>query len=303
MDRRSFLAWSAASPVSVAAGAVARRPYRQTVAAACGSPVATGLGNLDEVLGGGLTPGGVTLLGAPPRRGLVHPLTLSIIDHHLQCQGRPVVFVTASLSRGDVLWRLASMRAGVPSHVTRHERWENDEQRKGYEQALEAIEKSPLHYESIQRPRTLADLERSLRQVHRHHPLALVVIDDVGGLRDLRCAVAPEHAAARVGRRLQRLARATGAPILAVCWFAWVIQLGEWSEEWPEFLPPDERNLGPRMPIVDSCDAFLIASRLPIERRGYGRFSIDVSFHPLASKGHCSLHTIDAATWRVSEGA
>ena len=95
----------------------------------------------------------------------------------------------------------------------------------------------------------------------------------------------------------------TKAPILAVCWFAWVEQVSDSPEGWPELVPPDARNLGSRMPILDGCEAFLIASRLPVHRWGHGRFTIDVSFHPLASTGHCSLHTIDIATWRVSEGA
>jgi len=303
MDRRSFLTWSAVSPVSVTAGALGRPRYRQSLPRRSSRPLPTGLRNLDYVLRGGLTPGAVTLLGATPGRGIVHPLTLSIIDHHLQREGRPVAFVTAYVSRDDLLWRLASMRAGVPCHISRHGLWQDDRQRRTYEETRQAIEESALHYESIRRLRTFDDLARSLRKVHVRHPLALVVIDDVGEFKDLRCAQVPERAAGNVGRAMQHLARAVEAPILAVHWFFSIARPGEWSDDPAICPPPDQVSLGHNIPMLEYCDAFLIVNRLPVEWWKDRRFTIDVSFHPRASTGDCSCHTIDASTWRVQEGA
>ena len=303
MDRRSFLAWSALSPVSVAAGLAKHRRYRQPAPHPSGDPVPTGLTYLDDILRGGLTPGSVTLVGVTPGRAMIHPLTLTILDHRLQHGDGPVGFATAFLSRQAVTHRLATIRSGVDSHVARRGLWRNERERTAYEQARRAAESSPLHYESIRRLRPLADLTRSLLELHRSHPLDLVVIDDVGGLKDLRCAEDRERAAADVGRRLRRLARSVGAPILAVCWFAWVTQLSPLSDDWPVFVPPGQTELGPMMPVLDFCDAFLVSSPLPLRDPRFPPFAINVSFHPRTSTGCSSCHTIDRLTWRLEDGA
>ena len=305
MDRRSFLAWSALSPVSVAAGIAKRRRYRQPLPRPGGSPVPTGLIDLDHVLRGGLTPSAVTLLGTTPEREIGECLALAVTDHHLRRSEGPVAFVTRRLSREDAVWLLAASRSGAGRHTARRGLWKSEEDRKAYEAAYEGIEASALHYESIRRLRPLADLERSLGRVHESHPLTLVVIDDVTGLKDMRCASDREMAAARVGRRLRDLARSIRVPVLAACPFAWLTQLNAVSDPDPLYVPPDQTNLGPLMPILDFCDAFLVASPLFLARQGrrYTRIDVRVEFHPRASTGSCSCHTIDHLTGRVHDGA
>ena len=236
MNRRSFLAWPALSAVSVAGASVrGSGQYRQALPPN-GDPLPTGLANLDDILRGGLTPGALTLLGTTPEREIGECLALAIIDHHLRHCERPIAFVTGRLSREDVVRFLAASRSRVDRHRARRGLWKSEQDRKAYRTAHQAIEASALHYESIRRLRPLADVERCLRRVHRSHPLALVVIDDVTELKDMRCASDRERAAARVGRRLRDLARWMRVPVLAACPFAWPTELTAFPD--PVYVPP-----------------------------------------------------------------
>jgi len=306
MDRRSFLAWSALAPVSAVHGIVKPGgPYRQGGAARpSGTPVSTGLTVLDEILGGGLLPGELTLLAPTPGLEILGCLAVALLDHHLQRRPEPAALVTARWNRDVLVHHLAASRSGVDRHRAWRGYWRNSLEREAYESAARSVESSALHYESIQRLRFLADVERSLRSVHESHPLAVVVLDDIVHLRDFACGKPQEETAARVGRHLREMARSMCVPILAGCPVAW-------ATEWPSpspgitpgFLPTSQTNLGPMVPILDHCDAALFASELPQLAKRDWRIRIDVAFHPRTSRGSSTCHTIDRRTGRISDGA
>ena len=306
MNRRSFLAWSALAPVSAVHGIVKPGgPYRQGGAARpSGIPVPTGLTNLDEILGGGLLPGELTLLAPTPGLEILGCLAVALLDHHLQRRPEPAALVTARWNRDVLVWYLAASRSGVHLHRARIGHWRNNQEREAYESAARAIESSPLHYESIQRLRFLDDVERSLRSVHESQPLAIVILDDIAQLRDIACSGSREEAAARVGRHLREMARSMRVPILAGCPVAWAT---EWPSPTPDlmpgFFPPSQQNLGPMVPILDHCDAVLFASEMPQLAKRESRIAIDVGFHPRASRGSSTCHTIDRLTGRITDGA
>jgi len=306
MDRRSFLAWSALAPVSAVHGIVKPGgPYRQGGAARpSGTPFSTGSPHLDAILGGGLMPGELTLLALTPGSEIMDFLAISILDHHLQRHPEPVALVTARWNRNVLIRRLATSRGGVDRPRASRPLWRSPREREAYEDAARSIRASAFHYESIQRLRFLDDVDRSLRSVHESHPLALVILDDLVELRDIACSESREEAAARVGRHLREMARSMCVPILAGCPVAWAT---EWPADAPEltsgFLPPSQRDLGPLVPILDHCHAALFASELPQLARREWRIRIDVAFHPRASRGSSTCHTIDRLSGRITDGA
>jgi hypothetical protein len=306
MNRRSFLAWSASAPLSAASVLIRPRGrYRQEGATPpSGVPIPTGMACLDEILGGGLVPGELTLLAQTPGSEIMDYLAVAILDHHLQRRPEPAALVTARWNRDVLISRIAASRSGVDRHRAWRGLWRNRQEREAYLNAARSVETSALHCESIQRLRTLADVEQSFRGVHEAHPLALVVMDDIAELRDIASSESREEGAARVGRHLHEMARSMSVPILAGCSVAWATEWGPLSPELTRgFLPLSQRDLGALVPILDHCDAALFASELPQLVKREWRVSIDVAFHPRASRGSSTCHTIDRGTGRITDGA
>ena len=101
---------AAARPVGAAAPRRAARPISQ-VPTDSGDRAATGIGELDRVLGGGFVPGAVVLLGGEPGAGK-STLLLQAADA-LASGGRTVLYVSAEESPGQV--RLRAERLGALS--------------------------------------------------------------------------------------------------------------------------------------------------------------------------------------------
>jgi DNA repair protein RadA/Sms len=73
----------------------------------------TGIGELDRVLGGGVVPGGVTLLGGEPGIGKSTLLMQAVAG--VAASGRPVLYVTGEESAAQVAMR--ARRLGVAEHL------------------------------------------------------------------------------------------------------------------------------------------------------------------------------------------
>jgi DNA repair protein RadA/Sms len=107
-------AWSsfeqvASEPTTPCKAAVAARPVRVTEVAPCPQGrVATGVGELDRVLGGGLVPGSLVLLGGDP--GIGKSTLLLVAAARVAAQG-PVLYATAEESAQQV--QLRARRLGI----------------------------------------------------------------------------------------------------------------------------------------------------------------------------------------------
>lgn len=107
---REQVVTTSSSPARPAAVAPSRpaQPIR-TVALDTAERAATGMGELDRVLGGGLVPGSVTLLGGEPGAGK-STLLLQAADA-LARRGRTVLYVSAEESPGQVRLRAERLAA------------------------------------------------------------------------------------------------------------------------------------------------------------------------------------------------
>jgi len=307
MDRRSFLALCGLGPLSVAGklnrprGFYGQGPPDPPSA----TPISTGQSNLDEILGGGLMPGEVTLMAMIPSLPTFGALGFSAIGHHLRQRREPVAFAALGWNREAVVERLACARSGMPLHPGIRTHWGRGVDLRRHEAVTQQIESSGLHFETLHPRFATADVEQSLRRVHERHPFALVVIDDVVDLWELHWRRdASADAAASTGRQLKAIARSMRVPILAGC------PVREWRDSPP--VPgtpmvgcqlPSQRDLGELAPILDHCDALLLEQVLPQFERGQFRFAIEIGFHPRVRRGCVSLHTMDLWACRVSEGA
>ncbi len=300
MNRRSFLALGTLCPVSAAA-----RDLKPQAAWPTGSPprralVPTGLAGLDWALRGGLPGGGLTLLGSWHEINLA--VVLGITEKRLRHSGQPVALISAHYSRPDALWLLASQRVGVDRHKAARGLWDSEGQRAQYERAHEAIRASPLMYRSIERLTPVGELEQAVRHAHAGSPLGFVMIDGVEHLQEIECAWDRKRAARRVGRRLRTLARSINAPILAACGLTWCRAAGGWTAPWSEGIR-SQADLGPLVPLLRYCDCCLLGHGFPLEQARFLRLAIDVEFHPRASRGSNSCHTVDRLTGRITPGA
>lgn len=165
-------------------------------------PVPTGLPGLDEVTAGGLRPGRLAVLTAPPGVGAT---TLALGMARAVALGEqpyPVLVVSGRLTQRDVLVRVLAAEAGVKLRdVAAGTLPDGDRNRVGGVAAR--LRAAPLH---------LADQLTTLDQVRaaaeRIEGLALVVLDPIGHL-DLAGSLQPPLA-------LRRLARDLHTAVLAI---------------------------------------------------------------------------------------
>lgn len=146
-----------------------------------GTPVPTGIGELDRVLGGGLVPGSVTLLGGEPGIGK-STLVLQVLAHRARA-GAKVLYVTGEESADQV--RLRAERVGAL----------HDDLLLAAETAMGNI---AVHIEAVQP--------------------ALVVVDSVQTLFDPRFTSAPGSVTQvrECAHRLVQIAKSTGTSVLVV---------------------------------------------------------------------------------------
>ena len=305
MNRRSFLALSAFAPASaVTSAAVKPGPYQQAPAPGLrGRPFPTGIRSLDEILGGGLGPGELTLMASIPGQRRLACLGLSVINRHIERNREPAALVTPYCSREDVTHQLAIGRADVHRFRADTRKWASDDERARYLEARQAIETSSMHYESIQRLRFLADVEQSLRKVHEAHPLAFVFIDEIEELRDIACAESRGVAAARVGRQLRNMARCMNVPVLATCLVTKEFGLAAKVSKNPYGCMPSQADLGPLIPILDCCDALLLTCEMPEPDWPDGSLRVEIAFHPRVRRFQGAVLTMNWRTGRITDGA
>ena len=91
--------------------------------------LATGIGELDRVLGGGLVPGSLVLLGGSPGIGKSTLTTMAL--GHLQGAGRATLYVSGEESAAQIRLRAERLEAGAAPGCARHPGARRDRPRRG----------------------------------------------------------------------------------------------------------------------------------------------------------------------------
>src|SRR5271163_2726588 len=86
-----------------------------SIAAAEHTRLSTGIGELDNVLGGGLVPGSLVLIGGSPGIGKSTLTTMALA--HLVAAGRRTLYVSAEESAAQIRLRAERLTAGEPLRI------------------------------------------------------------------------------------------------------------------------------------------------------------------------------------------
>lgn len=176
---------------------------------------ATGLTELDEILGGGLQPGDLVLLAARPGVGKT-ALALALAEHTASC-GQTVGVVSQEMSRDQLLQRMVSARTGIDLARLRADALREDERLLTMD-ALGAISELPIYVDD-QPGKTAGAVRAAARRLASQHDCHLLIIDYLQLLVGGQAQGRPENRVqevAAISRDLKLLARELDAPILAL---------------------------------------------------------------------------------------
>ncbi|WP_168220604.1 type II toxin-antitoxin system prevent-host-death family antitoxin [Streptomyces sp. RFCAC02] len=175
-----------------------------TTARPAADAVPTGLAGLDDVTAGGLRPGRLTVVTAPPGSGAttlaLHLARTAALD---TAAPRPVLVASGRLSRADVLARVLAAEAGVDLHRITAGTLPDDQRRRLADTAAR-LRTAPLHLGD-----DLPTLRRITETAGRIDGPALVVIDPV-------THVTAEPGSGPLPLALRRLARDLQTAVVAV---------------------------------------------------------------------------------------
>lgn len=171
--------------------------------------VATGLTDLDELLGGGLKPGGLYIGAGRPAQGKsVLGITIAA---NVARRGTPALLATLEMSETEVLDRMLAGAARIDSmKIQRGQLTEAEHNRV----STAAGEIGGWPFRILDTPdATVAQI----RAEARRHRSGLVVVDYLGLVRATGKHGNRQEEVASVARGLKVLARAVEAPVLALC--------------------------------------------------------------------------------------
>ncbi len=146
--------------------------------------VPVGLGPLSEILGGGLDPGSLCVVGARPSCGKTS-LGLGLCVHAgRSVEGCASLFVSAEMSAEQIRMRLLAMRTGLPVHRIRSGRVDDIEFNRERLEAV-SIAKTGHAIYVLDRVRDVRAVAAQVKRCVRRYGVKLIVLDYLG-LLDLR---------------------------------------------------------------------------------------------------------------------
>ncbi len=219
-------------------------------------------------------------------------LLLNVVKRHLHEVAAPVAYVGVWHSREYVADRLAFVRGGLDRFARRRGLWAAGEE-SGFREARDQILRSQLHYEDARRLRSVSDVAASLSEVQRARGLRFVVLDNAFWFAEGAGLDEPGAEAQAIGRGLREAAALLGVPLIALC----MISLNVSEAGGQMSLQP---ALGRRVGILEHCAACLAVRREVIGGEGV---SVQVGFHPTASRGNVSFHNYSRGSGRITDWA
>lgn len=145
--------------------------------------IATGLAGLDELLGGGLRPGRLTVVAARTAMGK-SMLALTMARNCALRQGRPAQIASLEMSNEGLMTRTLAAESGVLTEKILWRRLAEDEVALLRATATAIDNRALLSYGGDGTIPTVADIERNCaRMVDRHGRLDLLVVDYLGLMR------------------------------------------------------------------------------------------------------------------------
>lgn len=219
------------------------------------SGIPTGLGSLDEALGGGIKPGKVIVLAARPSVGKTSLATQILL--HVAGQGRPTLMLSQEMTAGELMDRTAAHlgRVGLDRVATGrldHEDWSR------IVEASEAAARLPVYVDD-QPALSLLEIRGKARQVQRQASgLALVVVDYLQLCSSAAGMEKRHHQIEQISRGLKTLAKELNICILLLS------QLNRASEGGE----PELQHLKESGSIEEDADVVLMLSPVSNEPDG-----------------------------------
>ena len=174
--------------------------------------LATGLDNLDDMLGGGLISEGlITLAGRPGQGKTVAAL---VIAENVAAAGGKVLYESLEMSKEQLWARRVSRRSRVPYKKLMNGSFDQETQHdwKAIIDAMSDLSKRNIIINSTNAK--MSDIERHVRQAGK---LDLIVIDHLGLIIPDKVTDSLYLPTTMASHALKRLAKSTGTPILMLC--------------------------------------------------------------------------------------
>lgn len=175
--------------------------------------VPTGFPDLDDMMGGGLVPGTMTIIAGRPGQGKT-ALALSIASH-VAGMGVPVLYLSLEMPARSLLVRVTAAQASVVSNPQQWGRLSRDEASRLAE-ARAVVSDMPLRIVDTPGP-TIAQACAMARRMRSREGIGLVIVDHIGKIKPSdRYAGSPTHEVAEVSEALRALGGRLGIPVLAL---------------------------------------------------------------------------------------
>jgi replicative DNA helicase len=221
--------------------------------------IPTGFPGLDQLLGGGLHPGNLVLIGGRPSTGKT-ALLYSFAIRAL-CTDIPVALFTVEMSAQQALHRLIQMLTGVDTWRPPHRILEDDEKAR--------IAALPLWIGGEQ---TIADLRSRAMQLYAEQGVRMIVVDYIQLLRARQTYESCRCKIEEITAGLKSLSEALNVPVIAAS------QLSRAVEHRPDGRPRLSDLRGIEYPARNADVVVLIhrhprnacSAQLLVEKNSYG---------------------------------
>lgn len=172
----------------------------------------TGFTDLDKVLGGGLHPGTVTIIGARP--GVGKSILCLQIAAQIAASGHGALVHSLEMSRSELMNRFFAAEAGVELSSLHERKLTDDDWRRLYEVQERSLS-WPLAVSDAPRIGLTGIASRARDRAHTKRGLAVLVIDYLQLVTPPDARAPREQQVAGISRGLKLLARELDVPVLA----------------------------------------------------------------------------------------
>jgi replicative DNA helicase len=220
-------------------------------------PLSTGLTTLDEVLGGGLWRGHLTLVAGRAMAG-TSLLALTVARAAAVSRGEPTLLVTPDTTAPEVALRIVAAEARVPLNHLRQEALGDDDRTK-VQRAESRLMDAPLYLDDIPAP-SFADIGDAVAELETRRPrfTRLLVVDHLQALKPGRLGSRRSRELEETALALKRLARERHLSVVLVSRLTSPVPTPDRHGSDPA---PNLRDLGDARPVLDIADEVVLVHR------------------------------------------